>query len=298
MTATGPLAGYPQFSDRDFLDRNVKSEHFSLYKKKGLFFLPFSYLFGIFSTVIIMLFFCINSLFFFIELIFDEVTEMSADGFLEVVMIALFTIKYLPVVLLVELFFTTPGMIRRNRENKFVEEFYNGRNVVLDEPRWISKIGYVNRLHPDDLNKGDRIEISPKLITKEGVYFLKNLKCIDHKNKQGSETHTYYETDAWGERVEYSYTTYYYYQIAYFDLNGVRLVLKSEDYSPAFDTSNSYDILFKIKDALSASNELSGNILKLLVDEAQPSNNPEEVGGSKPNLPQRMIKNNSKAVVA
>ena len=168
----------------------------------------------------------------------------------------------------------------------------------MDEPRWISKIGYVNRLHPDDLEKGDRIEMSPESITKEGVYFLKNLKCIDHKNVQGSETHTYYETDAWGERTEHSYTTYYYYQIAYFDLDGARLILKSEDYSPAFDTSNSYDILFEINDVLSASNELSGNILKLLVDEAQPPNNPEEVGGSKPNLPQPMMRNNSKAVAA
>ena len=298
MSATGPLAGYAQYSDREFLDKNVKSEHFSLYKKKSIFFLPFSSIFGMLSTVIIMLFFCINSLFFFIELIFDEVSESTADLFLAIVMLAIFTIKYLPVVLLVELFFTTPGMIRRNRENKFVDEFYNGRNVVLDEPRWISKIGYVNRLHPDDLNKGDRIEISPKIITKEGVYFLKNLKCIDHKNVQGSETHTYYETDAWGERKEYSYTTYYYYQIAFFDLNGERLILKSKDYSPAFDTSNSYDILFRIDDVLPTSNELMGNILKLLVDETRPPNNPGEVGGSKPNLPQPMISNNSKAAIA
>jgi hypothetical protein len=298
MSATGPLSGYAQYSDREFLDKNVKSEHFTLYKKKSIFFLPFSSIFGIFSTFFIMLLFCINSLFFFIELIFDEVSEMSADGYLEVVMLAFFTIKYLPVALLVELLFTTPGMIRRNRENKFVEEFYNGRNVVLDEPRWISKIGYVNRLHPDDLEKGDRIEISPELITKEGVYFLKNLKCIDHKNVQGSETHTYYETDAWGERKEYSYTTYYYYQIAFFDLNGERLILKSKDYSPAFDTSNSYDILFKIDDVLTTSNLLKGNILKLLVDETRPPNNPGEVGGSKPNLPQPMMTNNSKAAIA
>ena len=298
MSATGPLAGYAQYSDREFLDKNVKSEHFTLYKKKSIFFLPFSTIFGIFSTFFIMLLFCINSLFFFIELIFDEVSEMSADGFLEIVMLAFFTIKYLPVALLVELLFTAPGMIRRNRENKFVEEFFNGRNVVLDEPRWISKIGYVNRLHPDDLEKGDRIEISPELITKEGVYFLKNLKCVDHKNVQGSETHTYYETDAWGERKEYSYTTYYYYQIAYFDFNGERLILKSKDYSPAFDTSNSYDILFKIDDVLTTSNLLKGNILKLLVDETRPLYNPEEVGGSKPNLPQPMMSNNSKAAIA
>ena len=298
MSATGPLAGYAQYSDREFLDKNVKSEHFTLYKKKSIFFLPFSTIFGIFSTFFIMLLFCINSLFFFIELIFDEVSEMSADGFLEIVMLAFFTIKYLPVALLVELLFTAPGMIRRNRENKFVEEFFNGRNVVLDEPRWISKIGYVNRLHPDDLEKGDRIEISPELITKEGVYFLKNLKCVDHKNVQGSETHTYYETDAWGERKEYSYTTYYYYQIAYFDFNGERLILKSKDYSPAFDTSNSYDILFKIDDVLTTSNVLKGNILKLLVDETRPLYNPGEVGGSKPNLPQPMMSNNSKAAIA
>ena len=151
MSATGPLAGYAQYSDREFLDKNVKSEHFSLYKKKSIFFLPFSSIFGIISTFFIMVIFCMNTLSFFTELIFDEVSEMSADNFLAIVMLAIFTIKYLPVVLLVELFFTTPGMIRRNRENKFVEEFYNGRNVVLDEPRWISKIGYVNRLHPDDL---------------------------------------------------------------------------------------------------------------------------------------------------
>ena len=297
MSATGPLAGNPKFSDRDFLDRNVKSEHSSLYKKKGLFFLPFSCFFGIISTFFIMLIFCLNSLFFFLEIIFDEVTESTADGFLEVVMIALFTIKYLPIVLLVELFFTTPGMIRRNRENKFVEEFYNGRNVVLDEPRWISKIGYVNRLHPDDLEKGDRIEISPEIITKEGVYFLKNLKCIDHKNMQGSETQTYWGEDSDG-MTEYSITTYYYYQIAYFDLNGVRLILKSEDYSPAFDTSNSYDILFEINDVLSASNGLNGHILALLEDETLSLADPGEVGDAKPNLPQLMMTNNSKAAIA
>lgn len=298
MSATGPLAGYAQCSDREFLDKNVKSEHFSLYKNQSIFFLPFSSLFGFFSTFFIMLLFCINSLYFFIELISNEVSNMSADGFLEVVMIAVFTIKYLPVVMLVELLFTTPGMIRRNRENKLVEEFYNGSNVVLDQPRWISKIGYVNRLHPDDLNKGDRIEISPKIITKEGFYFLKNLRCIDHENKQGSETHTYYERDYDGNSREYSHTTYYYYQIAYFDLNGERLILKSKDYSPAFDTSKRYDILFRIDDVLPTSNELSGNILKLLVDGAQPLNNPGEAGGAKPNLPQPMMINNSKAAIA
>lgn len=298
MSATGPLPEYAQYSDREFLDKNVKSEHFSLYKKKSIFFLPFSCFFGIISTFFVMLIFCLNSLFFFLEIVFGEVSESTADGFLEVVMIAVFTIKYLPVVLLVELFFTTPGMIRRNRENKYVEEFYDGRNVVLDEPRWISKVGYVNRLHPDDLEKGDRIEISPELITKEGVYFLKNLKCIDHKNVQGSETHTYYESDAWGNGAEYSVTTYYYYQIAYFDLNGMRLGLKSKDYSPAFDTSNSYDILFEISDVLSASNELVGNILALLEDQTLSLGDPRGVGESKPNLPQRMIKNNSKAAIA
>ena len=298
MTATGPLAGYAQYSDREFLDKNVASQHFSLYKKKSIFFLPFSVLFVVVFTGLTMFFFIFSSLFFFLELLAGEVSKTSADDFLIVLELTVFTIKYLPIILLVELFFTTPWMIKKNRENKFVEEFYNGKNVVLEEPRWISKVGYVNRLHPDDLDKGDRIEISPESITKEGFYFLKNLKCINHENKQGSETHTYYETDAWGERQEYSYTTYYYYQIAYFDLNGTQLILKSKDYSPAFDTSNSYDILFKINDVLQTPNELSGNILKLLVDEALPLDNPGEVGGAEPNRPQPMIINNSKAAIA
>ena len=82
MSATGPLAGYAQYSDREFLDKNVKSEHFSLYKKKSIFFLPFSSIFGIISTFFIMVIFCMNTLSFFTELIFDEVSEMSADNFL------------------------------------------------------------------------------------------------------------------------------------------------------------------------------------------------------------------------
>ena len=145
---------------------------------------------------------------------------------------------------------------------------------------------------------GEEIQISPKTIEKPGVYFLGDIQCFDHKNKRGSETHTYYERDANGETREVTYTSYYYYQIAYFDLDGTVLKLKTDQYSPAFDTANSYHIIFKIKDENTINNELEGKILNLFVSDVSRTIRPRGEGVPPANSPQRMNNNDQKAAIA
>ena len=49
-----------------------------------------------------------------------------------------------------------------------VDDFINGNRVSLENPRWINKIGYVNKLHPAHENEGQ--EISTKIT---GMLFRK-----------------------------------------------------------------------------------------------------------------------------
>ena len=267
MTATGPLAEQREYSDREFLDTNVGSKHLSLYKNKSVIFQPLS--------IVLWIFFGFGGFLFF-------VLQEKYPGQI---------LNYLPAFVIVESLCTIPWRIKRIRENKLVKEFYNGKNIVLEKPRWIPNVGYVNRLHDEDLDKGDKIELSPKNIAKEGIYFLKNMKCVNHENKQE------WRKQSCGDGLDYVMVRDCY-QIAYFDLNGSQLILKRKCSSPAFDTSNHYHFLFKINQVSQTLDEMGGDILNLFVSDSSRETIPEEKGGIVPKSPQTMIINNSKAAIA
>ena len=298
MTATGPNNDEANYQGREFLDEIFGSQHNEFYKVKSFHSVPISLVIGFFSAAMIMGLFLFNSLFFFIEFASGSVSELTAEMYFDLIMFALFMAKYLPIIAAIELVISIPRIRRNKHWNTLIEDFNSGNNVVIDQPRWLHKIGYVSKLHPSHLKKGEEIQMSPRTIEKPGVYFLADVQCFDHKNKRGSETHTYYETDAHGETREVTYTSYYYYQVAYFELNGTVLKLKTDQYSPAFDTANSYHIIFKISDEIIINDEVEGKILNLFVQDDSSIGSPRGEGAPPANSPQRMQNNNQKAAIA
>ena len=298
MTATGPNNVEANYQGREFLDEIFGSQHNEFYQVKSFYFVPISLFIGFFSAAMIMFVFLFNSLFLSLEFASGSVSEVTAETYLDLIMFALSIAKYLPIIATIELVISIPRIRRNKHWNTLIHDFNNGNNVVIDQPRWMHKIGYVSKLHPNHLKLGEEIQISPKTIEKPGVYFLADIQCFDHKNKRGSETHTYYERDANGETREVTYTSYYYYQIAYFDLDGTVLKLKTDQYSPAFDTANSYHIIFRINDENTINNELEGEILNLFVSDVSRTFRPRGEGVPPANSPQRMHNNNQKAAIA
>lgn len=298
MTATGPNNVEANYQGREFLDEIFGSQHNEFYKVKSFYFVPISLFIGFFSAAMIMGVFLFNSLFFFLEFASGSVSEVTAETYFDLIMFALSIAKYLPIIAAIELVISIPRIRRNKHWNTLIDDFNNGNNVVIDQPRWLHKIGYVSKLHPNHLKLGEEIQISPKTIEKPGVYFLADIQCFDHKNKRGSETHTYYERDTNGETREVTYTSYYYYQIAYFDLGGTVLKLKTDQYSPAFDTANSYHIIFKINDENTINNDLEGEILNLFVSDISRTSCPRGEGVPPANSPQRMNNYNQKAAIA
>ena len=199
-----------------------------------------------------------------------------------------FAVTVAPFLLMIDLIFTTPGILRRINHNKMVEDFINGNCISLENPRWIDKIGYVNKLHPLHENEGQEINFNPLKISENECYFVRHMRCIRHDNLEGSYITTSWEYDAFGERREVSHTTYYYYQVATFELNGKTISLRNSNYSPAFDTSITYDIVFQINRFNKSNGQYNGKILNLFVQEGSGNNTPEERGGTLPDFPQRM----------
>lgn len=298
MTATGPDNGETNYQGREFLDEIFGSQHNEFYKVKSFHLVPFSLVIGFFSAAMIMGIFLFNSLFFFLEFASGSVSELTAEMYFDLIMFALFMAKYLPIIAAIELVISIPRIRRNKHWNTLIEDFNNGNNVLIDQPKWLDKIGYVSKLHPNHLKLGEEIQISPITIEKPGVFFLADVQCFDHKNKRGSETHTYYERDANGETREVTYTSYYYYQVAYFELNGTVLKLKTDQYSPAFDTANSYHIIFKISDENTINDEVEGKILNLFVQDDSRTSCPRGEGVPPANSPQRMQNKNQKAAIA
>ena len=191
-----------------------------------------------------------------------------------------------------------PFSIRNKNHNNIVDDVIENKKLIaLEKPRWIKtgkesgyrKVGYVNKLHPTDIERGFELNFSPHDFTPGGVYFIRNQKCFRHENKQGSQTHYDFYDDT-------TYTSYYYYQIVYFNIQGRKLTLHSDDYSPAFDNSITYDIIFQVSDV--EENSIRGKILKVFVQEDAAKDIPEEWEGNVPSTPQRMKNNTKKAAIA
>ena len=118
----------------------------------------------------------------------------------------------------------------------------------------------MSSLHPNHLKleKKSRYHLKQE---KPGVYFLPIFNT-DHKNKRGSETHTYYERDANGETREGLHLILLL-PNRLFQFGWYSIEIKTDQYSPVFDTAP-YHIIFKIKDENTINNELEGKILNLL----------------------------------
>ena len=288
MSAKGPRDEFEQISDKDYLNQLLDSNHRQIYKKESILFLPFSIMFGGVFLIFMMMFSLFTFLLFFIELIEGSISKDTVSMLGAILEASIFAVSVAPFLLIIDLIFTTPGMLRRIKHNRMVDDFINGNRVSLENPRWINKIGYVNKLHPAHENEGQEIKFNPLKITENECYFVRHMRCIRHDNREGSYTTSHWETDAFGERREVSHTTYYYYQVATFELNGTIISLRNSDYSPAFDTSITYDIVFEINDFDKSSGGYNGKILNLFVQEGAADYTPGERGGTVPDSSQRM----------
>ena len=290
MSAKGPRDEFEQLSDRDYLNQLLDSNHRQIYKKENILFLPCSIMFGGVFVILMMFFSLFTFLLFFIELIEGRISKDTVSMLGAILEAGIFAVTVVPFLLMIDIIFTTPGMLKRIKHNKMVDDFISGNRISLENPRWINKIGYVNKLHPEHVNDGQEIKFNPVKISENECYFIRNMRCIRHDNREGSYTSTYWETDAFGERREVSHTTYYYYQVATFELNGSTISLKNSDYSPAFDTSITYDIVFEINGFDKSSGRYNGKILNLFVQDGSAEDTPGERGGTVPDSPQRMNK--------
>ncbi len=288
MSAKGPQDEFEQLSDKDYLNQLLDSNHRHLYKKENILFLPLTMFFGAWCTIMLFAFMIPLLSYFISELIEGSTFEETMSMLGAIFEGGVFAVTVAPFLLMIDIIFTTPGMLRRIRHNKMVDDFIHGNRVSLENPRWINKIGYVNKLHPVHVNEGQEIKFNPLKISENECYFVRHMRCIRHHNREGSYTSTYWETDAFGERREVSHTTYYYYQVATFELNGSTISLKNSDYSPAFDTSITYDIVFEINGFDKSSGRYNGKILNLFVQDGSAEDTPGERGGTVPDSPQRM----------
>ena len=290
MSGEGPRDEFEQLSDKDYLNQLLDSNHLQIYKKENILFLPYTFISSFYFVIFIMIFSLMALLYFFFELIEGSISKDTVSMLSDILEFSVFVATVVPFLLMIDLIFTTPGMIRRIKHNKMAEDFINGNRVSLENPRWINKIGYVNKLHPVHENEGQEIKFNPLKISENECYFVRHMRCIRHDNREGSYTTTHWETDAYGERIEVSHTTYYYYQVATFELNGNTISLKNSDYSPAFDTSITYDIVFEINDFDKSNGLYNGKILNLFVQDGSALDTSGERGGTVPDSPQRMKK--------
>jgi hypothetical protein len=185
MMAAGPHGDSEVLSDKEYLDQHFESQHLKLYSIKPILQPP------------IVLFIYILFCFTIIEYgpIIGEILFIGA------------------LILTVELLVNIP----RKKHNKTAVDVSENNNLVeLENPRWItetirgkSKVGYVDNLHPSDLERGVELGFYPHEFNVGGVHFIRNQRCFKHENKRGTETH-------YDRYDDTTYTSYFYYQIAYF----------------------------------------------------------------------------------
>lgn len=303
MSDTGDGDFTPKSNDLVKLFSEIEKNHKKLYKIEKVFLLDFTigcwffflilYYFYSFITLFLLTPFTIYS-YYFENKAFDS--DLIID-YSNILSMASFAGIFFPGIALIETLCSLGKMKQRKLRNKIVEDFFNGNFVILEYPKWIEGIGIVNKLHEEDKNLGTTINFSANKFKQNEYYFLTNLSCKSHKNHRGTEHHTYYERNHKGELVEHSYTTYYYYQTATFEIEGQDIKLLHNKYSPAFDTAEKYDVLFKINKADSESVQYSGEILKLFLQDGSGGVCPGGKGGDLP-ISSSMNFSNNKAVVA
>ena len=81
-----------------------------------------------------------------------------------------------------------------------VDDFINGNRVSLENPRWINKIGYVNKLHPAHENEGQEIKFNPLKICENECYFVRHMRCIQHDNREDGYTTLLGYRCFWGKK--------------------------------------------------------------------------------------------------
>ena len=93
----------------------------------------------------IMFVFLLNSLLFSLEFASGSVSEVTAETYFDLIMFALSIAKYLPIIAAIELVISIPRIRRNKHWNTLIDDFNNGNNVVIDQPRWLQKVGYVSK---------------------------------------------------------------------------------------------------------------------------------------------------------
>lgn len=291
MMATGPQADSEAISDKEYLAQLEVSQHRKLYyPMEKIIQTPVTF-FCILTGVIVIAPILMMLILTEEESSLETVKFMAGDF--------LFLLSFGIVILSIELAFNIPQVNPRVKRNEIREDVHENQNIIdLTNPRWISGesksklIGYVDKLHPLDLELGTEIGFAPHAFTRGGVHFIRSQNCFKHENKQGCTHHSYMDSN--GEMV--TETVYYYYQIAYFKIQGKQLVLRTDDYSPAFDNSFKYSILFQVSNL--ENNVIQGKILNLFVQEGAAKDIPEEWEGNVPSTPQPMKNNTKKAAIA
>jgi hypothetical protein len=265
MLAAGPQTTQELIPFELGLNELIESQHSNLYKRKEIRYLV------------------ITISCFFISLILLEhgLFGLSRDWGINVLEMFTSTIV-LSLVLHLVIF------LANKHHNQIVDDVIKNSNlVILQKPRWIKEIGFVDKLHPSHLKKGTEIEIATQEVKVDGIYFLHNRKCFKHENKQGVDRH-YYAEQGSSDSHYHEVVSYYYFQIANFKIQNKELELKSMDYTPAFDTSIIYNIIFQVTKF--DEEMIYGKCLKVFLPDNARQVYPEEWVGQVPDTSQRMIK--------
>ena len=275
MSATCPPSAQEANSGVESLNQLIESQHSNLYKRRE---------FDSSDTII----YTIACLFAALPVTVVIHAEMDKYWFPDIFVIAI----------VLSLILHLAIWLINKPHNKIVDDVIQNSNlVVLEKPRWIKNIGFVNKLHPADLNKGTEIEIATQEVAVNGIYFLHNRKCFKHENKQGIN-HDVEIIPGDGLNVDryIDSVSYYYYQIANFEIQSKELELKNMDYSPAFDTSINYNIIFQVTKF--DEDMIHGKCLKVFLPDKVAHTYPEKWVGHTPDTSQPMNNNHQKAAIA
>ena len=143
MSAKGPRDEFEQLSDKDYLNQLLDSNHLQIYKKENILFLPCTFISGFYFVIFIMMFSLMALLYFFVELIEGSISKDTISMLSDILEFSVFAATVVPFLLMIDLIFTTPGMLRRIKHNKMAEDFINGNRVSLENPRWILSLIHI-----------------------------------------------------------------------------------------------------------------------------------------------------------
>ena len=122
MSAKGPQDEFEQLSDKDYLNQLLDSNHRHLYKKENILFLPLTIIFGGVFVIFMMMFSLSTFLLFFFELIEGSISKDTVSMLGAILEGGVFAVTVAPFLLMIDLIFTTPGMLRRIKHNKMIPQ--------------------------------------------------------------------------------------------------------------------------------------------------------------------------------